>query len=136
MESPIRKWKKIERTFMISGGILSLAALAGSIWLWGAFSGLPMLLGVLCLALGFKLTELLVGILTGVRKANATAVALLFFLKFSWWGILFWGAKHAPSEWQKPFALGLGTFLFSLLIAGVTHYGFPKVSKANDPGSP
>lgn len=136
MDNPIQKWKRIERTFLIAGGCLSVVALGSSVWFWGLASAIPALLGILCLALGFKVTELLVGILTGVRKANATAIALLFLLKLTWWGLLFWGAKQAPPEWQKPFALGLGTFLVSLLVAGITHFGMPKVSKANDPGSP
>lgn len=136
MDSPIAKWKRIEKSLLLGMSGLGTAAIVTSAYMWGLPSILPAFLGLLCLALGFKITELLVAILTGVRKANPTAVSLLFLLKFAWWGGLFWGSKHAPQEWQRPFALGLGAFLLSLVFAGVMHYGIPKISPPNDPGPP
>jgi hypothetical protein len=136
MQSPIAKWKLIEKTIQLVLLVFGGVALGFSIYYWGLWAVIPTALGLLCLALGFKITELLVAILSGVRKANPSAIAILFLFKLIWWGALFWGSKRAPVEWQKPFALGLGVFLLSLLIGGLRHYGLPKISEANDPREP
>lgn len=136
MQSPIAKWKQIKKTIQLVLLILGVLALGFAVFYWGLWAITPTALGLLCLALGFKITELLVAILSGVRSANPSAIAILFLCKFLWWGALFWGSKRAPMEWQKPFALGLGVFLLSLLIGGLRHYGLPKISEANDPGEP
>lgn len=95
------------------------------------FFPLPRLIavaaGVLCLAAGLKITELLISIFTGLRKANATALVLLVFLKLAWWAALFWGARHVSQETASALGIGFGAFLLSVLTLGLRVFGMPKI---------
>lgn len=123
------KWKKVRKTLLISLGICLLGVAAFGFWQWGGNAAAIIALSGLCLALGLWVTELLVSVLTGVRKANATAVALLLAGKFLWWGALILGAKWVPAGNEVPIALGIGAFLLSVLVTGIVHYGMPQISE-------
>ena len=86
------------------------------------------LLGVLLLAAGFKITEVLVGILTKTRSANASGVVLFLGLKVAWWGSVFLIATKIQKTDAIGFAIGFAVFLLAILIQGLWAVGIPKVS--------
>jgi hypothetical protein len=130
------KWKKVRRS-LLWGLILGVAGSATlAYYLWGASSVLTTELALLCLALGFWVTEMLVGVFTRVKTANASAVGFLFVAKLAWWGALFVGAKRIPPGHDKAVALGVGTFLLALVFSTLQHYGMPKISDAENPRDP
>lgn len=132
----LNKWKGVRHTLLWSlmGGALLCGALA--YWLWGLDSVITTEFSLLCLALGFWVTEMLVGIFTKVKKANATAIALLLFVKLAWWAAIFWGAKRIPHGHDGAVALGIGTFLLALLFSTLKHYGMPTISDVENPRDP
>lgn len=129
-EAPMdpKKWKKLKKTLWISVFLWSALAVAASIYFWGPKAGGIAILGSLCLASGFYITELLIGVMTGVKKANPTAIGLLGVGKLGWWAGLFWLSRHISSETQMPLALGMGAFLVSILTVVLLQYGMPKIS--------
>ena len=114
----------------------ALAIGAFSYWQWGPEFAISTEFVFLCLALGFWVTEMLVGVFTGVKKANATAIALLFFVKLGWWTALFWGARRIPQGHDGAVALGIGGFLLALLFSTLRHYGVPTISDVETPRDP
>jgi hypothetical protein len=130
--SKIEKWRSVRKTMLTALAICMLLSVIGSCLFWGAFAGIITLTSILCLALGLWVTELLIAVLTGVRKANPTAILLLFTGKFLWWGGLIMGAKYLAPGNEKPIALGIVAFLVSILVTGITHYGMPKISEVQE----
>jgi len=112
----------------LSGGLV--------FYLWGAEFVATTELALLCLALGFWVTEMLVSVFTKVKRANASAIALLFLAKMGWWAALFIGAKHIPRGHDGAMAIGIGTFLLALLFSTLKHYGVPRISEAENPRDP
>ncbi len=127
-----KKWPSLRRTLLMAfAGSALLGYVAGSL-LWGWKHGLVALAAILCLALGFWITEMLIGLLTGVKKANPTAVALLFFGKLGWWAGIFLLSQQLQPDWAMAVALGIGTFLLCILGAGLAHYGLPRISDVKE----
>lgn len=120
------------KKFYIFLGIWTAIAVAASAFFLGLLAAPITLLGAGLLAAGFKITELLVAVLTGVRKANGTAIALLFFLKLSWWGALFFLSKILKSGDVYPLALGFGAFLAALVSSVLYSVGLPKISAPSE----
>jgi len=130
------KWKQLRRSIRITLLVTALLAAGLSFWLWGSASGAVTFVSALCLALGFWVTEGLVGVMTGVKTANGTAIVLLFAAKLAWWGGLFWLAQVYPPGIESAIALGMGAFLVSLLVASIGHFGWPKISDGKGAGEP
>lgn len=128
------KWKKLKKSLWLSVLLWSLAGAALSFYLWGSTASVFSLLGTACLLGGFYVTELLIGVLAGVKKANPTAIGLLFLAKLTWWGGIFWLSRHLTPSTQAPVAVGMGAFLFSLVSLVLLRYGMPKISDAEVPG--
>lgn len=80
----------------------------------------------LCLALGLIITENLVAVFTGVKKANAVAVVLLLSFKLMWWGIIFWAGSRVPPEQKLSLVIGAGVFLLALFAMGLSMAEWPK----------
>ena len=95
-----------------------------------------VILGAVALLSGFKLTELLVSVLTGVRKANPAAIALIFFLKLLWWLALFLISRKITQPMIAPLGLGFAAFLLALLSAALQVFGLPKISAPKNPTDP
>ncbi len=130
MEEPEfrNKWKNVRGTLLwclVAGAFLNGGI---SFWLWGSESVFTAEAAFLCLALGFWLTEMLLGVFSGVKRANATAIALLFIAKVAWWVALFWAANRIPPGHNRAVALGVGTFLVALLVSTFKHFGMPTIS--------
>lgn len=121
--------KLIRRMYFCILGFTVLAFGLGFYWL-GMTGALVAAGSLLCLALGFWLTETLVGLITGVKKANTTAVGFLFLGKLGWWIGIFLAAKWIPEGNEKSLALGFGFFLLAIFVAGLSHFGLPKISDA------
>jgi hypothetical protein len=132
----MHKWNSAKRTLLILLGAFGSVATAFSWWRWSAPHALTSFFAILCLALGFWITEMLIGVFTRVKRANATAIGLLFIAKFAWWGMLFYGARHLPAGHDGAVAVGLGTFLLALLFGTLRHYGMPSISDAESPRDP
>jgi hypothetical protein len=130
------KWKQLRRNIRITLLVTTLLVAGLSFWLWGAESAGVTFVASLCLALGFWVTEGLVGVMAGVKTANGTAIALLFAAKLAWWGGLFWLARVYPPGTESAIALGMGAFLLSLLSASISHFGWPKISDGKGVGEP
>ncbi|MGE3261396.1 MAG: hypothetical protein AB7K68_06435 [Bacteriovoracia bacterium] len=130
--SQIEKWRKVRKMLLLALAVSATAAGGLALWLWGVNGALLTVGSSLCLALGLWVTELLIAVLTGVRKANATAILLLLMGKFLWWGALIAGSRFLPSGNEGAIALGIGAFLFSVLITGIVHYGMPRISDVQD----
>jgi hypothetical protein len=122
------KWKKLRKAIGLSLLGATVLGMGLSFWAFGPLGALVTAIAALCLALGFWITENLVGCLAGVKKANATAIALLFLGKLAWWVALFALARVYPRGMEFPIAIGIGAFLLALLIGGVSQYGWPKIS--------
>jgi hypothetical protein len=129
-------WKKLRRNLLITLAAVTLAASIGSATFFGLSGGVVTAISVLCLASGFWLTENLVGVMTGVKRANGTALGLLFMGKIGWWGLLFWLARIYPPGAEVPIAIGMGAFLLSLFASALFHFGIPKISEGKEVGDP
>ncbi len=130
------KWKKAKQTFL---GLVLFFGLLGSglsFWQWGPERALASGAATLCLALGFWITEMLIGVFTRVKAANASAIGLLLVGKLGWWGLLFYVAKHLPVGHDGAIAVGMGAFLIALLLAAIVHYGMPSISDTERPRDP
>jgi len=130
------KWKTLRRNIRLTLLVTTVLSAGLSAWAWGPTSGAVTFISALCLALGFWITEGLVGVMTGVKTANGTAIALLFMAKLAWWGGLFWLARVYPPGTESAIALGMGAFLISLLVASISHFGWPKISDGKGVGEP
>ena len=130
------KWRSVRRSFALL--LLLSTAITGGIsyWQWGRERAITTIVAVLCLALGFWVTEMLIAVFTRVKQANATAIGLLLLAKLTWWGGLFYGARFLPQGHDGAVALGLGGFLLALLIASIGHYGMPRISDSENPRDP
>lgn len=126
-----KKWKSIKKSLWLVALGLTVVSAALSAYLWSPKAAMMAILGSLCLASGFFITELLIGVMTGVKRANPAAIALLMLGKFGWWAGLFWLSRHLSPEVQLPLAMGMGAFLFSLVLVVLLQYGMPKISDAN-----
>lgn len=135
-KGPMHNWNSAKRTLLLLLIAFGLVATAFSWWRWGTPHAITSLAAILCLALGFWITEMLIGVFTRVKRANPTAIGLLFLAKLGWWGILFYGARHLPAGHDGAVAVGLGTFLLALLFATLRHYGMPRISDAESPRDP
>ncbi|MGZ3692809.1 MAG: hypothetical protein ACXWQO_01070 [Bdellovibrionota bacterium] len=132
MMNKAEKWRQVRSMMMKALGISVTAAVAFSYYFWALPGAAITLAAALCLALGLWVTEMLVAVLTGVRKANATAIMLLFTGKFLWWGGLIVGARALPPGNEKPIALGIIAFLLSILVTGIAQYGMPTISEVQE----
>jgi hypothetical protein len=132
---PIRvvDWRLVKKSIALN--LVVAGALAGvlSFLLWGPLPAIASVGVLLCLALGFWITEMLTGVFTQTRKANPTALLLLFFGKLGWWGALILAARHMPPGFDRPVGLGIGSFLLALLLAMLRHYGMHRISDGNPP---
>lgn len=130
---PVRivDWRKVKKTLLAC--FVAFAVMAGvlSFTIWGFSPALTTMGVVLCLALGFWITELLIGVFTQTIRANPTAVVLLFLGKLGWWGTLFVAARHMPPGYDRPVGLGIGAFLLALFVGMIRHYGMPRISDGN-----
>lgn len=127
-----QKLREVKRTL---GWVLLVVVAIATSFMWlkeGWTAGLVTLLAALCLALGLWVTELLVGVFVGVKKANPTAIALLMAAKFGWWGAIFLGSRHVPAGHETAIALGIGAFLVALLVTGIFYFGMPKIADVDD----
>ncbi len=122
--------KKLLTQLYISIVICAVLAFGASFYLFGIIGGFISFGSALCLALGFWLTESLVGIMTGVKKANSSAIGLLFLGKLGWWLGIFFAARLIPAGSEKALAIGFGSFLLAILVAAISHFGLPKISDA------
>lgn len=132
----LQKWKSAKKSLLLALLAMSVLGTGFSWWKWGADRAFTSAASILCLALGFWITEMLIGVFTRVKQANATAVGLLFLAKLGWWWALFVGAKHLPPGHDGAVAVGLGGFLLALLLASLRHYGMPSISDAEDSRDP
>lgn len=124
------KWKSLRKAIGLGLLGFTFAGTAFSFWKFGPTGAIVTLISVLCLASGFWITEALVGVFTGVKKANATAIGLLFLGKLGWWALLFFLSRSYPPGSEFPIAIGMGAFLLSLLVGVISQYGWPKISDA------
>lgn len=115
---------------MLSLLIATVLAVGLSAYFWGMVAALITLSGSAYLAIGFWITENIVGVLSRVKVANGTAIAFLMMGKVLWLGSLFLLAKSMPPGQEIPAAMGMGAFLLALLVATFSHFGMPKVSDA------
>lgn len=123
------KWRKVRQTLL--GWLLATLVIAGfaSAYFWGIKAAGMVCGTALFLAFGLWITELLMGVLSGVRKANPPAIVLLMAGKLLWWGALILAAKRMPAGNELPIATGIGAFLVAIVITGISHYGMPRISE-------
>lgn len=129
----VQKWKKVRKSFfywLLAGMVAGGGAALG---FWDFQRALVLEISCLCLALGFWITEMLIGVFTTVKKANASAIVLLFLGKILWWGTLFWCSRHIAPGMEAAVASGIGIFLAALLLSSIQHYGMPRISDGNPP---
>lgn len=126
-----KKWKQLRTHIFLFALLFAVVAAALSYHLWGAKHALAAFLGAACLSAGLFLTEGLFGVFTKVYRANPTAIALLFTGKILWWAMFFMLPRWIPSAFLPAMAIGMGSFLLAILVAGILHYGMPKISDAN-----
>ncbi len=105
-----------------------LAAVAIAALLWGGRQGLFALAGATVLVVGFRISELLIGILTKVRAANNLAIGLLLLFKLAWWGGIFILSRVITQEDLKGLALGFAAFLLTIAAQALVTMGLPTVS--------
>ncbi len=132
----MEKWRSVRKSLNLYLGFGTLLGGAFAQYCWNFPGTIAFEAVLLCLALGFWITEMLIGVFTQVKKANPTAIALLFFGKLAWWASIFVGARHLPRGLDAAVALGIGVFLLALLIASIRHYGMPRISDGNPPSHP
>lgn len=123
-----QEWRALRRVFFVITVVLAAAAAAVSYWQWGGIAAAYALGAALLLLGGFWITEMLIGIFTGVKQATFSAKALLFLGKLAWWGALFYASSKAGPDARYPIALGFGAFLAGLLLAALFRSGWPKIS--------
>jgi hypothetical protein len=123
-------WKKLREAIAWCLLGYTLAGVAVSYGKFGPIESGITAITALCLALGFWITEMLVGVLTGVKKANTTAIALLFLGKLAWWAALFGLSRYYPAGTEVPIAIGMGAFILALVTGVLSQYGWPKISDA------
>lgn len=129
----IEAWQRVRRSlaFLL---LLELAVGSGvAFWFWGLKGALAFALSLLCLASGFWLTEMLIGVFTRVKTANPAAISLLVSGKVLWWAALFLGARRLPPQLGGAVALGVGAFLTALFFSSIRHCGIPRISDGNPP---
>jgi len=131
-----QKWRNTRTNLLWCLGAGGLLGCAGVSWAWGYRAGLATGLTLLCLALGFWITETIVGVFTRLKKANASAIGLLLMAKALWWIAVFAGAKFLPPDLDKAVAVGIGIFLLALLFSGLGQFGLPRISDGNPPRDP
>lgn len=123
-----QEWQALRRSFLLLTAGLTLVAVATGYWLWGPQAAVFSFCSALILTAGFWITEMLIGVVTGVKIASPSAKALLLLGKLGWWAALFFLANHAPESARLPIAMGFGAFLLGLLAAALFHLGPPKIS--------
>jgi len=123
-------WKKLRRAIAWSFLVFTLAGMGISYWKFSLSAAWVTTGAALCLALGFWITEMLVGVLTGVKKANTTAIGLLFLGKLAWWGALLVLSRYYPAGMEIPIAIGMGAFILAMVTGVLSQYGWPKISDA------
>jgi hypothetical protein len=129
-------WKDAKRTLALCLLVATGAGGALAFRLWGPTGAGVFLAGLLCLASGLWVTERLIAVFLGTRKANPTALVFLMTGKVLWWGALFFASRRLPVGYDGAVGLAIGAFLLALLIATVRHYGMPRISEGNPPSSP
>jgi len=95
-------------------------------WKSGPLAAAWGLGSALCLALGLVITENLVAVFTGVKKANTIAMVFLLSFKLMWWGIIFWAGSRVPPEQKLSLIVGAGVFLLALFAMGLSMAEWPK----------
>jgi hypothetical protein len=83
------------------------------------------------MAFGFKVTEMLVALFTGMVKANTSGVALVFSLKICWWGLIVIAAQYIAPSQTFYIATGIGGFLLAILSTVIFAQGLPKFYSAD-----
>lgn len=118
-------WTKKIYSWMLGFGVAGggVAAFA-----WGMRQGVFALVGMGILAAGFRISELLIGVLTRVRAANGVAIGLLLAFKLLWWGGIFFLSRVITPGDLPGLAVGFGAFLLTLTAQGVVALGAPKLS--------
>ena len=119
-------WASIKKTFLQTLAGLSALAAALSFWLWGPLAAFLTLCAVAFLAGGFWITESLIGVFARVKKVSPTLAIFLFTGKLLWWGALFVFSRKVPAGLELSVALGMGSFLLSLVLAVLSHAYLPK----------
>lgn len=115
-------------------GILAgttLVAGAVSYYLLAPRAAVFCVLGSALLGGGFKLTEILVGVLTKTRSANVSGIAVIFAFKLGWWGIVIWVAIRVQRLDSMALLAGFGAFLVAILLQALWAAGAPKLSAHN-----
>ncbi len=107
---------------------LAAIAITASYWWVSPRAAFFSFIGIALLASGFKITEVLVGILTKTRSANASGVVVFLGLKVAWWGLVFLIATRIQKTDAIGFAIGFAAFLLAVLVQGLWAVGLPKVS--------
>lgn len=135
---PVRvvDWNRVKSTVGLALFFLAVISGSAAFYFWNFPSVLATEGVILCLALGFWITERLVAVFTQTRRANPTAIVLLLFGKLVWWGALFAGARMIPPGYDRPVGLGIGAFLLALLVGVVKHYGMPRITDGKPPVDP
>jgi hypothetical protein len=123
-------WKKLRVAIAWSLLVFTLIGMGISYWKFSLPAALVTAGAALCLALGFWITEMIVGILTGTKKANSTAIGLLFLGKLAWWGAIFGLSRYYPAGTEIPIAIGMGAFILAMVAGVLSQYGWPKISDA------
>jgi hypothetical protein len=129
-------WNHVKRTMGLALLVAGIVSGGATYFFWGARAVVVDEVVILCLASGFWITERLVGIFTLTRKANPTAILLLFTGKLAWWATLIVAARRLPPGLDGAVGLGMGAFLLALVAAMLRHYGMPRISEGNPPRAP
>jgi len=137
-EFPVKvvDWRKAKKTLMLAYVVVTVLTGAASFYFWGPKSAALTAGVVLCLALGFWFTEMIIGVFTQTIRANPTAIVLMLLGKFGWWAALIIAARHIPPGSEGAIGLGMAGFLLALSIAMIRHYGMPRISDGNPPSAP
>src|SRR4051812_21867327 len=98
------------RFYFLFAAIALLAAAAAYHW-HSLRLAVFAVLGALVLGGGFKITEILMGIIAKTRSANASGIVLVLALKLGWWGLIFLLATKTSSKDAMGLAIGFGAFL-------------------------
>lgn len=122
------------RTFLCFLLFWTAAAAGWAAHLYGWEGAIGAVGGSASLAAGFKLTELLLSLLTRARKANVTMIVILVGAKLLWWLAIFLGAQWTPAAYLRGLGWGVGAFLCALSSLGFWIYGRPTISTAKQSG--